>query len=357
MKLNNKGFALTSIVYMLIVLFLLLMLLILANLASRKVVLDKIKYDVKTKLNQGGINVTEQSLYDTLIAYYNSNINPGKNGSQTIPGRQIATTNEGLIMSKDDSGTTYYFRGNVDNNYVSFAGKIFRIIRINGDGTVRLILNEGIGSTTFNSTSNVQKNSGYTFDRNSTEQNSKIKQYLENWYNGTGEFVGNDDPLINYDTYIASTNFCNDTSTYIPENNTNTYVYYSSHNRISPLSGYATKAEPLFNCLETTYDFGGKYNLKVGLITADEVAFAGATYNENTEVANHYLKTTDNYWTMTSETFTTTSSNWIVSNGLLSKTATNQNAIVRPVINLSKNAIVLNGTGHETSPYLISTEK
>jgi len=196
MKLNNKGFALTSIVYMLIVLFLLLMLLILANLASRKVVLDKIKYDVKTKLNQGGINVTEQSLYDTLIAYYNSNINPGKNGSQTIPGRQIATTNEGLIMSKDDSGTTYYFRGNVDNNYVSFAGKIFRIIRINGDGTVRLILNEGIGSTTFNSTSNVQKNSGYTFDRNSTEQNSKIKQYLENWYNGTGEFVGNDDPLV-----------------------------------------------------------------------------------------------------------------------------------------------------------------
>ena len=55
MKLNNKGFALTSIIYMLIVLFLMVMLLILANLAQRKVVLDKIKSEVKENLNQGGL--------------------------------------------------------------------------------------------------------------------------------------------------------------------------------------------------------------------------------------------------------------------------------------------------------------
>ena len=55
MKLNNKGFALTSIIYMLIVLFLMILLLILANLAQRKVVLDKIKNDVKENLNQGGV--------------------------------------------------------------------------------------------------------------------------------------------------------------------------------------------------------------------------------------------------------------------------------------------------------------
>lgn len=55
MKLDNKGFALTSIIYMLIVLFLMILLLILANLAQRKVVLDKIKNDVKENLNQGGL--------------------------------------------------------------------------------------------------------------------------------------------------------------------------------------------------------------------------------------------------------------------------------------------------------------
>ena len=66
MKLNNKGFALTSIIYMLIVLFLMIMLLILANLAQRKVVLDKIKNDVKQKLNQGGVaseKITARDLY------------------------------------------------------------------------------------------------------------------------------------------------------------------------------------------------------------------------------------------------------------------------------------------------------
>lgn len=61
MKLNNKGFALTSIIYMLIVLFLMLLLLILSNLAQRKVVLDKMKYDVKQKLNQGGL--VSQNIY------------------------------------------------------------------------------------------------------------------------------------------------------------------------------------------------------------------------------------------------------------------------------------------------------
>lgn len=54
MKLNNKGFALTSIIYMLIVLFLMIILLVLENLATRKIVLDKIKNNVKIELNQGG---------------------------------------------------------------------------------------------------------------------------------------------------------------------------------------------------------------------------------------------------------------------------------------------------------------
>jgi len=75
MKLNNKGFALTSIIYMLIVLFLMIMLLVLANLATRKVVLDKIKNNVKNELNQGGTinssdlpyqNITSGIYYETL---------------------------------------------------------------------------------------------------------------------------------------------------------------------------------------------------------------------------------------------------------------------------------------------------
>ena len=52
---------------------------------------------------------------------------------------KTATTDEGLFMAEDDEGESYYYRGAVKNNYVSFAGFIWRIIRRNGDGSVRLI--------------------------------------------------------------------------------------------------------------------------------------------------------------------------------------------------------------------------
>ena len=52
---------------------------------------------------------------------------------------KTATTDEGLFMAEDDEGASYYYRGAVKNNYVSFAGFIWRIIRRNGDGSVRMI--------------------------------------------------------------------------------------------------------------------------------------------------------------------------------------------------------------------------
>ena len=52
---------------------------------------------------------------------------------------KTATTDEGLFMAADDEGESYYYRGAVKNNYVSFAGFTWRIIRRNGDGSVRMI--------------------------------------------------------------------------------------------------------------------------------------------------------------------------------------------------------------------------
>ena len=52
---------------------------------------------------------------------------------------KTATTDEGLFMAEDDEGESYYYRGAVKNNYVSFAGFIWRIIRRNGDGSIRMI--------------------------------------------------------------------------------------------------------------------------------------------------------------------------------------------------------------------------
>ena len=46
---------------------------------------------------------------------------------------------DGLYAAEDDEGESYYYRGAVRNNYVSFAGFTWRIIRRNGDGSVRMI--------------------------------------------------------------------------------------------------------------------------------------------------------------------------------------------------------------------------
>ncbi len=52
---------------------------------------------------------------------------------------KTATTDEGLFMAADDEGESYYYRGAIKNNYVSFAGFIWRILRRNGDGSIRMI--------------------------------------------------------------------------------------------------------------------------------------------------------------------------------------------------------------------------
>ena len=65
---------------------------------------------------------------------------------------KTATTDEGLFMSEDDEGASYYYRGAVKNNYVSFAGYIWRIIRRNGDGSIRMIYSGKTTSDTGEST-------------------------------------------------------------------------------------------------------------------------------------------------------------------------------------------------------------
>ena len=50
--------------------------------------------------------------------------------------------NSGLYKAEDDDGATYYYRGVIDNNWVEFAGFYWRIVRINGDGSIKLIIQQ-----------------------------------------------------------------------------------------------------------------------------------------------------------------------------------------------------------------------
>ena len=76
---------------------------------------------------------------------------------------KTATTDEGLFMSEDDDGASYYYRGAIKNNYVSFAGYTWRIIRRNGDGSIRMIYSGKSTSDTGTSISvgNIHYNNEY----------------------------------------------------------------------------------------------------------------------------------------------------------------------------------------------------
>ena len=81
----------------------------------------------------------EEYFYATILKN-----TPASKKPKTNVGKDIAITNEGLIEDYDDMGITYYYRGKITNNYVSISDTLWRITRINGDGTVKLVLDNDI---------------------------------------------------------------------------------------------------------------------------------------------------------------------------------------------------------------------
>ena len=185
----------------------------------------------------------------------------------------------GLFSALDDDGDSYYLRGAITNNYVSFANKTWKVVRINGDGSVRLILNSKIGENiAFNDAGQTHKYVGYTYDNeskcikgnpcistyNSATQtftnnkqvtNSTIKDYLENtWYK----------EIASYDTLISIGSYCNDTT----KTGSGNPYYYGARNR-------GVNGNPSLNCTDTSESYGGFYKSKIGLISSDEAMLAG----------------------------------------------------------------------------------
>ena len=64
---------------------------------------------------------------------------PTVNDDGTVTVNSTESVNGYICSAPDDYGTSYYYRGNVDNNYVKFAGFYWRILRMNGDGSIRMI--------------------------------------------------------------------------------------------------------------------------------------------------------------------------------------------------------------------------
>lgn len=108
---------------------------------------------IDTDATFGSINCVEGSLnYDAATnTIYNDNI---KENIKCI----ISYVNDGtkkinlatLHSINDNKGTSYYYNGDSTNNYILIDDIMFRIVRINGDGSLRLILNNSMKTSALN---------------------------------------------------------------------------------------------------------------------------------------------------------------------------------------------------------------
>lgn len=252
-------------------------------------------------------------------------------GELVSPIGTISTTNEGLLVSEDELGQTYYFRGSVDNNYVKMNNLMFRIVRINGDGSVRLVLDNTLEDNSYY-LRRINKTNEYL--NNMIFDNSDIKKVLDEWYNTN---------LLSVDNYIASSNFCYDNAFYLQ--NESEY-FTNSYDRI-----YVSNAASL-NCQE------GIYVGKVGLLSIDEVIYAGASKDGTNN--SYYLynpSILNNWWTMSSSKVNAQSNN--VNNYLITSGGgidlegkLNSSYGIRPVISLDK-SVKVSGMGTLENPYEI----
>ncbi|MGM9834561.1 MAG: hypothetical protein ACI31M_02120 [Bacilli bacterium] len=255
---------------------------------------------------------------------------------QTPDYSNVATTDEGLFATEDEDGISYYFRGNVVNNYVSFANLTWRIVRINGDETIRLILQDTLEESAFNEINNDSIYAGFAYPEGNVIKSSTMKDYLDIWYANT---------IKNFDNYVAIANYCNDTNNYI----NNWHNYYQASSRL------VGDKEPIIACETSTENYGGRYRNRVGLITADEVSLAGGTYRlPNT---SYYLNNNTEFFTMTPRDYyyKKTSMFVVKANGSLEESSSSNKKGVRPVISLKANTVVI-GDGTIDNPYRIDED-
>ena len=302
----------------------------------------------------------------------------------------LETTNALLCKGQDDYGDTYYFRGSKTNikNWVKFADKLWRIIRINGDGTIRLIYSENVISESDITNSEIYYNNprtdntyvGFMYgtanassydEAHKNTNKSHILKELDTWY------------LKNLEQYKnaldGATGFCNDRTPY--------NGYSSSSSIDTSKSGFGTNTtaygayirvrdtyKPTFKCPQKENDLFTKKGSEkgnealtnpIGLITADEVMYAGAVWG--TKNTSYWLNNSaDDYWTMSPSVYNYSyyAAMFYVrgsEGGYLDYNCPVNNPIdVRPVINLKTGTKFTTGgegtsgdAGSSTNPYVV----
>jgi len=322
-----------------------------------------------------------------LATYILANNNAQADTSIDFSAISSDTNGKGLYYTStntEDNKTTYYFRGAVDNNYVQFGTDAngndlyWRIVRINEDGSIRLVTEEGVvyGLVNINTDDNTYVGYMYGTARSSTyalthtnTNDSTIKGVLDDWYEAN---------LKNsYGSYLADAGFCNDRSVapsaglWASSDTALGYrkndTVYGATGRLANIDDRSPKenAQPQFACPNASNDLftlkgsnkGNKaLDNPIGLLTMDEVAYAGGVYSRTNE--SMYLSGAGT-WTMSPSNYTYVGADAFAVNGEsygYDKSVGDSN-LIRPVINLRSDVEITSATqnGTSTNYYVIKT--
>ena len=321
-------------------------------------------------------------LYDTI-----------KNAADTTKQIDFSKTSvqdntNGIYMTTDteDNVPVYYYRGNVDNRVI-FANFCWRIVRTTETGGVKLIYdgvpsngqcnntgsNSTIGSSAFNSTYNDNAYVGYMFgtagsstyaSTHANTNDSTIKKKIDNWYKNN---------MTSYTLQLEDTVWCNDRSIVTDLANSNggyyssytTFGYGTNKTIYGPTSrvGYnVSNPTPTLKCAQDNDKFtvntsngNGALTYPVGLITADEMAYAGGVYGSSNKNSSFYLYTGQWYWALSPFAFYDSGAGefGLGSSGRLSNDVVYFSYGVRPSVSLQPGIAKTGGSGTAADPFIV----
>jgi hypothetical protein len=240
---------------------------------------------------------------------------------------------DGLFKITNDMGDYYYFRGVVEDNYVSFAGHLWRIVSIDNNQAVKLVYNGNVGNSSYSKYRNAIDYTGLKYVYNGVAIDNQINKFLNSWYEENILDKG-------YDKSVAETNYCNDSSSILE----GYHRYFGAYTRV------ITNKTPSILCSETSEDFGGLIKQKIALLTIDEVTLSGLVDGVNN--TTNYLYQANDYYTMSpAEYYNYTAYMFYVNGaGQILRTAPTDIMTIRPVITLDSSLTVV-GKGTKEEPY------
>lgn len=366
----------------------------------------KYKVEVSSK-NASGYLDTTKTLAGTILN--NAKLaEEGEATDKTIyspeplskPAKEISGENERtLSQTQDDYGTSYYYRGNVTDNYVNFADMCWRIVRIQGDGSIKLILedqdnlcaesdgNWGIPTTTggtkftgnFGYTKfeaeifvapNGTTNSGVIYvtnylkneTDNTTSMATAFKNFQSTFNNTELEKMSSGTWCYADKGYIHDT--LNNKKIYTPISNDEVLnnqailkqVYFDSYIRLS--DDTVNEPNATLKCNGTIMEnFNNTTKMFVSTLTADEMIYAGGNYGVLN--AAYYLINSSSKYFWSISPATTIDVFIMKDNGEINQAVGGSNGLIsnnnyfRPAIILKSGVLYSTGDGLKTSPYEI----